>query len=62
MARNYVMSLIFFKNEYDGLILCEIEFDSVNDANTFNAPQEWIDVTGNPDFYNANMFERMQNV
>lgn len=52
----------FFKNEYDGLILCEIEFDSVNDANTFNAPQEWIGVTGNPDFYNANMFERMQNV
>lgn len=52
----HIIELDIFYDEYDGLILAEVEFDSLEDANTFKMP-DWfkIDVTEQPSYHNSNL-------
>jgi len=45
-----------FKERYTGVSFCEIEFSSIEKANSFIVPFDFIDVTENALFTNASMF------
>lgn len=50
----FVAELDIFKNNLSGLVLVEVEFDSVDDANAFTPPN-WFgeDVTSDKHFHNS---------
>ena len=55
-CQNCTIELDVFEDDLEGLILAEVEFASVNDANTFVAPHWFlIDVTTNPAYQNSNL-------
>ncbi len=53
---NHTIELDVFKGELDGLIIAEVEFDSVEEANDFLAP-DWFgeDVTYDKHYHNSNL-------
>ena len=50
------VELDIFDGAMKGLVLAEVEFESVDQADSFTPP-EWLgkDVTGDPHYYNSNM-------
>jgi len=52
----YTIELDEFKGELAPLVMAEVEFPSVEEANSFEKP-DWFteDVTGNPAYHNSNM-------
>lgn len=56
LENGLVIELDTFHGEYEGLLLAEVEFNSIEDADTFPAP-DWFgeDVTFNPKYHNSNM-------
>lgn len=52
----YTIELDIFEGDLAPLIIAEVEFDSVDEANAFVAP-EWfdLDVTENPAYHNSNL-------
>ncbi len=52
----YMIELDTFHKEYEGLIIAEVEFTSLEEANTF-IPPKWFgeDVSENPAYHNVNM-------
>lgn len=56
--QNHVIELDVFKNNLKGLIIAEIEFTSINEANEFKK-LSWmgIEVTSNSNFKNRNLYK-----
>ncbi len=54
LENNLVAELDIFENSFKGLVILEVEFSSIEDANAFEAP-EWFgeDVTNNPIYANS---------
>ena len=52
----YTIELDFFEGELAGLVIAEVEFETVEEANSFNPPS-WFgeDVTGNKNYTNASL-------
>lgn len=52
----HTIELDVFMGRFEGLLLAEVEFESVEDANSFTPP-EWFgpDVTNNPVYHNSVM-------
>lgn len=52
----YTIELDIFEGELAGLIIAEVEFEAVEEANSFNPPS-WFgeDVTGNKNYTNASL-------
>lgn len=52
----HTIELDIFHDEYQGLILAEVEFDSITEANSFTPPT-WFgeDVTNTPSYHNSNL-------
>ena len=50
------IELDVFHGKYDGFLLAEVEFESVDQARTFQAP-DWfgVDVSGQPEYSNSYM-------
>lgn len=55
----FTVELDEFKNELAPLLLAEVEFESVEEANSF-VPPKWFtkDVTNDPEYHNSNMSKR----
>lgn len=55
----FTIELDEFKAPFSPLLLAEVEFESVEDANAFEAP-DWFkeDVTENMEYHNSNMSKR----
>ncbi len=55
-SENHVIELDIFDGHHKGLILAEVEFDSLDDANHFNPPT-WFgtDVTALPTYHNSHL-------
>lgn len=53
---NFLIELDIFEEVHQGLIIAEVEFQSVEDANTF-LPPSWFkkDVTNDPRYQNSNL-------
>lgn len=51
-----IIELDIFHGKYEGLFMAEVEFKSMEEADSFTAP-EWfgMDVTFNPVYHNSNM-------
>ncbi len=57
----HTIELDVFHEKLEGLMVAEVEFDSVEDANAFIAPEWFIeDVTNNAEYQNVNLVERHQ--
>jgi len=54
--KHYTIELDVFHKEYEPLILAEVEFDSIHQANVF-IPPDWFgeNVSGNPSYQNNNL-------
>lgn len=52
----YTIELDIFSGHMDGLIMAEVEFESIEEANSFELP-DWFDcdVTDDPRYHNCNM-------
>ncbi len=52
----FTIELDIFKGDLEPLIIAEVEFDSIDEANAF-VPPEWFeqDVTNDPRYHNSNM-------
>lgn len=52
----YTIELDIFHGKLDGFVMAEVEFDSVEDADSYEKP-DWfsVDVTTNPAFHNSRM-------
>lgn len=55
----YTIELDEFKGELAPLVMAEVEFESIEEANSFKAPK-WFkeDVTNNPEYHNSRMSQR----
>ena len=53
---DHTIELDIFKGELEGLVIAEVEFDSVDEANGFTAP-DWFseDVTYDKNYHNSNL-------
>lgn len=52
----YTIELDVFHGDYDGLVIAEVEFPSIEEAGSFECPGFFDrDVTNDPAYYNANM-------
>ena len=55
----HTIELDVFHEKLEGLMIAEVEFDSVEDANAFVAPEWFIeDVTDDVQYQNVNLIER----
>lgn len=55
----YTIELDEFKAPFAPLLLAEVEFDSIEEANAFSAPKWFIeDVTENREYHNSNMSQK----
>ncbi len=56
IENNLVIELDIFHGEYEGLIIAEVEFPSIEEADSFTPP-EWFsrDVTFDSTYHNSNM-------
>lgn len=56
LSDGLIAELDIFHGKYEGLVLAEVEFDSIDSANSFQAP-DWFaeDVTMDPHYHNSNM-------
>lgn len=52
----YIIELDIFHGKLDGFVMAEVEFDSIEDADSYEKP-DWfsVDVTANPAFHNSRM-------
>lgn len=57
---NYLLEIDLFHNEYEGLAYMEIEFETVEQANSYVAP-DWVirELTYDHDFTNASLAKRL---
>lgn len=46
-------------DKFEGLKIIEIEFNNEEESNHFIPPTEWIEVTGDEQYYNSNLFQRL---
>ncbi len=55
-ASGLVIELDVFSGEYDGLVMAEVEFDSIAAANAYTPP-DWFgtEVTNDPAYHNSSM-------
>lgn len=55
----YTIELDVFKGELAPLIMAEVEFESIEEANAFVPPAWFVeDVTNNPEYHNSRMSQR----
>lgn len=56
LDKKHTIELDVFMGSFEGLLLAEVEFETVEDANSFTPP-EWFgaDVTNNPIYHNSVM-------
>ena len=57
--QKFTVELDVFKKDLDGLVIAEVEFETLDEANSFNPP-EWFgeDVTSDPAYSNSNLSKR----
>ena len=57
--QNYIIELDIFHAQLEGLILAEVEFPSIEEANAF-IPPKWMktDVTQDPTYQNSNLSKK----
>ena len=57
--QKFTIELDVFKKDLDGLVIAEVEFETLDEANAFNPP-EWFgeDVTSDPAYSNSNLSKR----
>lgn len=57
--QKFTVELDVFKKDLDGLVIAEVEFETLDEANAFNPP-EWFgeDVTSDPAYSNSNLSKR----
>lgn len=55
-GNGYTIDLDIFDGVFEGTVLAEVEFESIEAANSYTAP-DWFstDVTDNKDYHNSNM-------
>lgn len=52
----YTIELDVFHDTYEGLYLAEVEFPTIEEANSFQPPEWFVeDVTDNPKYHNSNL-------
>lgn len=58
-GKGYTIELDIFEGVFDGTVLAEVEFDTIDEANSYDMP-EWFteDVTENKEYHNSNMSKR----
>lgn len=57
-----IIELDIFEGKFAGMLLAEVEFDSIEAANSYTPPEWFIeDVTNNPDYHNSNMSKKIFN-
>lgn len=56
LDENHTIELDSFSGKFDGLLMAEVEFESIEEAETFEVPA-WFgaDVTNNPAYHNSTM-------
>ncbi len=56
LDKNHTIELDSFSGKFDGLLMAEVEFESIEEAETFEVPA-WFgaDVTNNPAYHNSTM-------
>lgn len=59
-GHNLTIELDIFEGPFDGTIIAEVEFDSEEQANSYQPP-EWFgeDVTDNPEYHNSHMSKKV---
>ncbi|MGL5258997.1 MAG: CYTH domain-containing protein [Lachnospiraceae bacterium] len=56
---SYTIELDIFDGVFDGMILAEVEFNSIEEANSFIAPDWFLeDVTLQKEYYNSNLSQK----
>ena len=57
--QNYMIELDIFHDRYEGLILAEVEFDSVEESKLFEKPSWFLeDVSGKVDYTNSYLAQK----
>ena len=55
----HTIELDIFEGVFEGTVLAEVEFDTVEEANNYNAPDFFIkDVTNDTAYHNSNMSKK----
>lgn len=56
----YTIELDIFSGVFEGVVIAEVEFETIEQAHAFAAP-EWFgeDVTENPEYHNSNMSKKV---
>lgn len=56
----YTIELDIFSGVFEGVVIAEVEFETIEQAHAFVAP-EWFgeDVTENPEYHNSNMSKKV---
>ena len=56
----YTIELDIFEGLFAGTVLAEVEFPTIEAANSYTPPSWFIqDVTNNPDYHNSNMSKKV---
>lgn len=56
----YTIELDIFEGLFEGTVLAEVEFPTIEAANSYTPPSWFIqDVTNNPDYHNSNMSKKV---
>ena len=54
------ISVDIFEQDYEGLIIAKIEFESEEEKNKFIPPGTWKETSGNVNYHNSNLFKKLQ--
>lgn len=58
--KKYTIELDEFKGCFSGLLMAEVEFESIEEANSFEMPDWFLkDVTLDPEYHNSNMSKKV---
>lgn len=60
MIADIQLSWTYFEGLFSGTVLAEVEFPTIEAANSYTPPSWFIqDVTNNPDYHNSNMSKKV---